>query len=152
MTYVYSHDNIVLSEMNRNHAGYNVFEEFFKRAFGAGTVVVINHHLVFKRELEGGKRDVQEVPSADTLLFSHHYMKMVFGEQADTIMRALLMCKPQEREAHLARELDLLRAEEMLRNRRAEVRQPLALRGGVVTVSTQPTDYQDEGEHHAGKV
>lgn len=147
--YVYTHDNIVLSEMNRNHAGYNVFEEFFKRAFGVGTVVVINHHLVFKRDMEGGKRDVQEVPSADTLLFSHHYMSKVFGTQAESIMRALLLCPPQEREAHLARELELLRAEEMVSARRAQVRQPLALQGRAMVVSSMPPD---QGEHDANKV
>lgn len=146
MSYVYSHGNIVLSEMNRNHAGTSVFEEFFQRAFGVETVVVINHHLVFKMKLDNGRNEVQEVPSADTLLFSHFYMSKVFGDQAESIMRALLLCPPQERENHLSRELELLRAEEMIRSRRNQVRAPLALQGTVMTISREndPTDYPGE--------
>lgn len=146
MSYIYSHGNIVLSEMNRNHAGTTVFEEFFQRAFGEATVVVINHHLVFKVRLDNGRSDVQEVPSADTLLFSKYYMSRVFGEQAGEIMRALLLCAPQDREEHLARELELLRADEMIKNRRREVRAPMALQGAVMPISrgTDPTDYEPE--------
>lgn len=148
--YVYGYDNIVLAEMNRNHAGHGIFKRFLQRAFGDGVVVVINHHIVYETKHEG-KRDTQEIPSADTLLFSPFYMDRVFGKQAEPIMRALLMCPPQEREAHLARELEQLEAFEILQRQRAATRRPLSLqsKGAIVDVGGSITD---ESEHIANKV
>lgn len=148
--YVYGYDNIVLAEMNRNHAGYDLISRFLRRAFGPDVRVVINHHIVYETRTDG-KRDTQEIPSMDTLLFSPFYMGRVFGEQASPVMHALVLCQPQEREAHLARELDTLEAAEVIARQRAVSRQPLALRSGqqIVNVVAVPVD---EAEHNANKV
>lgn len=138
MTYVYTHDNIVLSEINRNHSAYTLFEKFLQRAFGPETRVVINHHIVYETRIDG-RRNTQEIPSADTLIFSPYYMQRVFGNQAEPVMRALLMCQPRDREVHLAREIELLEAAELLKNRRSISRTPLALRGAqIIDVGPDP--------------
>lgn len=144
--YVYGYDNIVLAEINRNHAAYTIFEKFLRRAFGPDTKVVINHHIVYETRVDG-KRDTQEVPSADTLIFSPFYMGKVFGVEAEPIMRALLMCPAQEREAHLARELEMLEAAEVISRQRAVQRRPLTLQ-----TQGKILDMPDENENNANKV
>lgn len=144
--YVYNYDNIVLAEINRNNAALELFERFLRRAFGHETRVIINHHIVYETRVDG-KRFISEIPSADTLIFSPYYMGKVFGPQAAPVMHALVLCPAQEREAHLARELDNLEAMEVLARRQAISRQPLALQsqGAIINVV-------DESEHNANKV
>jgi hypothetical protein len=121
--YVYDIKNILQSEIQRNHAGAEIFARFLTRAYKKPVHVFISHHIGY--DLPVGpdeERHPIEVPSADTLLFSHELMSMVFGASADPIMRALLMCKPEHREAHLARELEILDRIDHIREERARVR------------------------------
>jgi hypothetical protein len=127
MSYVYTTANIVQSEIKRNHEGYSIFERALKRAFG-NVKVVISHHIVYEEIVpDTGERRPEEIPSADTLWFSSEYMTKIFGEQAHPIMRALILCAPEHREAHVARELDALEAIERARQQRSQLRDPSSL-------------------------
>lgn len=144
--YHYGYDNVVLSEIQRNASAYALFERMLKRAFGQETKVVINHHIVYEVMVDG-RRNTQEIPSADTFIFSPYYMSLVFGQTAEPVMRALLMCSPQQREDHLNREMDMMDATEQIRKQQERSRTPLALRAPMaMTISAHPLDGVNDRE------
>jgi hypothetical protein len=64
--------------------------------------VLIGHHITFEFDCDGdGKLDIStmnEVPSADCLLFDHELMGKVFGKHATTIMTTLAAVPCEERD------------------------------------------------------
>jgi hypothetical protein len=121
--FAYDITNILRSEIARNEAGAKIFERFLTRAYKGPVHVFISHHIGYDMPVKPGEpRHPIEVPSADTLLFSHALMSMVFGESAGSIMRALLLCRPEHREEHLERELDTLDRIEQIRAERHNFR------------------------------
>lgn len=97
------------AENQRNHDGQKTFKRFLARAIGACDVIVA-HHIVYLVDGE----DPDEIPSADTLLFSHELMGAVFGDKAHIIMQTLAGRTPELREKVLADFLDALDLENPL--------------------------------------
>jgi hypothetical protein len=80
------------AENDRNtHNGLN-FIDIIKKAFGVNEVVMVGHHFVFEPTEAMKKLDLSqlnEIPSADTLIFDHDIMTAVFGADAKIIMAQL---------------------------------------------------------------
>lgn len=75
------------TEMTRNHENAALFTRMMQIAFGEQDDEMIGHHLSFQ---EHGKLDtLQEIPSADTLIFDHYVMGRVFGANAVKVMQHL---------------------------------------------------------------
>jgi hypothetical protein len=76
-------------ENDRNTHHGMIFIEIIKRAFRTDEVVMVGHHFVFEPESAMRKlnlRKLNEIPSADTMLFDHDIMTAVFGEGAIPLM------------------------------------------------------------------
>lgn len=94
-------------ENDRNALSKELFKDVFKEVFGADESI-IGHHLIYV--IEDKRTDgftyqiVQELPSADTLLFDHGCMQKVFGNcYKDVLMK--LACEPAETRDKLFAEL-----------------------------------------------
>lgn len=75
------------TELARNHENAALYTRMMQIAFGAQDDEMIGHHLSFQ---EHGKLDtLQEIPSADTLIFDHYVMSRVFGYYAIKVMQHL---------------------------------------------------------------
>ena len=76
-------------ENDRNTHHGQIFIDLIKRAFRTDEVVMVGHHFVFEPQEAMQKLDLtqlNEIPSADTLLFDHEIMTAVFGERAIPLM------------------------------------------------------------------
>lgn len=72
------------AENDRNTHDGQLFIDILKRAFGADEVVMVGHHFVFepKQSMEAlDLTKLNEIPSADTVMFDHDIMREVFGER-----------------------------------------------------------------------
>lgn len=77
------------AEVDRNHKNSGLYVRILKIAFGDQDDEMIGHHLSFQ---EHGKIDtLNEIPSADTMIFDHDIMGRVFGRYAPKIMAALAL-------------------------------------------------------------
>lgn len=94
-------------ENDRNTENRELFSAIIREAFGVKDVIC-GHHLVY---MVDDKRDdgfiysvVQEVPSADALIFDHAVMKKLFGNRYLDIMAelAVLPVDDGSRDQHLA--------------------------------------------------
>ena len=90
---------------NREHAA--LFQRLLHLAFG-GCDVIVGHHVAF--QFDGDLTTEDEIPSADTLLFDHNVMGMIFGERARDVMTRIAPLLPGERELAVARELKAIGA------------------------------------------
>lgn len=95
---------------NKTHAA--LYERLIKLALGRDDVaVLVGHHLTFELDLDGdGRLDIEsmnEVPSADCLMFDHDIMLKVFGNRAFDIMRALATTHCDKRDDLLAHYLSV---------------------------------------------
>lgn len=76
-------------ENDRNTHHGQIFIDLIKRAFRTDEVVMVGHHFVFEPQDAMQKLDLtqlNEIPSADTLLFDHDIMTAVFGADAIPLM------------------------------------------------------------------
>lgn len=100
------------AENDRNTHHGQVFIDLIKRAFGEREVVMVGHHFVFEPQEAMAALDLtqlNEIPSADTMIFDHDIMGAVFGaERAQTIMLECARTRCDERDAVVARELKAL--------------------------------------------
>lgn len=99
------------NERNKKHAA--LYERLIKLAFKRDDVaVLIGHHLTFEMDVDGdGKLDIEtmnEIPSADTLMFDHDLMRAVFGDRCYPIMRELASVPCDRRDNLLKFHLDRL--------------------------------------------
>jgi hypothetical protein len=92
-------------ENDRNGENADLFKAIIREAFGV-TDVICGHHLVYQVE---DKRDdgftytfVEEVPSADTLIFDTRVAEKLFGDQWKSILTILAVTPIEERDALLA--------------------------------------------------
>ena len=83
-------------ENDRNAASSQLFKDIIREVFGVQDVIIA-HHLVYVRE---DKRTdgfvyqvVEEIPSADSLIFDHDVAKKLWGDDWQWIMRDLA-CEP----------------------------------------------------------
>ncbi len=96
------------TENDRNVRHGQVFIDLLHRAFGPEEVIMVGHHFVFEPKDSMQALDLanlNEIPSADTLIFDHDIMGAVFGERAIPIMGQLAAVPAERREEILAREL-----------------------------------------------
>lgn len=74
-------------EIARNKASSDLFAAMMRIAYGRNDAVIIVHHLTF--EVGSDLSSVNEIPSADTLIFDHAIMFAVFGAVYLSVMSAL---------------------------------------------------------------
>lgn len=71
-------------ENDRNAEGNQLFKDIIREAFGV-TDVIIGHHLVYeKQDLRGDGftyQVIEEIPSADALIFDHDVAQKIWGEK-----------------------------------------------------------------------
>lgn len=99
------------AENDRNTHHGDVFIDLIKRAFGVDEVVMVGHHFVFEPKGSMAALDLthlNEIPSADTLIFDHDIMGEVFGEDAERIMVQCALAKVADRDALVREALDRL--------------------------------------------
>lgn len=91
-------------ENARNKLHAEVYTRLIKEAFGGDQCsVLVGHHLAF--ELKGDINTENEIPSADTLLFDHQVMKIVFGEADYRFAMRQLASAPAEERDQVLRDL-----------------------------------------------
>jgi hypothetical protein len=86
-------------ENKRNSHHQEMFVWIIKRAFGCKEVVLVGHHFVC--DYNSDLKTLNEIPSADTLLFDHDIMKECFGERSIEIMIELAKRPVPERDEYL---------------------------------------------------
>lgn len=86
---------------NKRHA--RLYCKLLEAAYGEGGLAreteVVGHHITF--EFRGDVDTVNEIPSADTLLFDHDIMGKVFGRDTLWVMTTLAVKRAEEREEWL---------------------------------------------------
>jgi len=101
------------SENERNTQHGMIFIDLIKRAFGVDEVVMVGHHFVFEPKDSMLKLDLtklNEIPSADTILFDHDIMREVFGEKALPLMIECAKVPVAQRDLLIKAALDSLGA------------------------------------------
>lgn len=89
MSHVQTNKYWLQFENDRNTHHGQIFIDLIKRAFRVDEVVMVGHHFVFEPQAAMQKLDLtqlNEIPSADTLLFDHDIMTAVFGADAIPLM------------------------------------------------------------------
>lgn len=95
------------AENDRNTRHGLLYMEMIKHAFGIDDTVMVGHHFVFaptSRLQAGDLSGLNEIPSADTVLFDHDIQTRIFGKYAVQVMQ-LLATHPVETRDDLARML-----------------------------------------------
>ena len=90
------------AENDRNTHHGPVFIDLIRKAFGIDEVVMVGHHFVFEPQKAMQQFDLSklnEIPSADTLIFDHDIMKAVFGDRALPLMAKLSQVPAESRDA-----------------------------------------------------
>jgi len=94
-------------ENDRNAEHADLFKDIIREAFGV-TDVIVAHHLVY---VVTEKRDgfdytiVEEIPSADSLIFDHDIAKKLWGAERYKEVLAALAVEPVETRDDLLRKL-----------------------------------------------
>lgn len=99
------------AENDRNTHHGDVFIALIQRAFGVDEVVMVGHHFVFEPKSAMSALDLtklNEIPSADTLIFDHQIMGAVFGAGAVPLMIQLASVPSESRDAIVRTALDSL--------------------------------------------
>lgn len=83
-----NYKDYILTELERNKRNAALYTRMISLAFdGDRDEIIIRHHLTFERNHE--LDTVNEIPSADTLIFDHEAMGRIFGTQSVPIMAYL---------------------------------------------------------------
>lgn len=77
------------TELARNKANAALYSRMIQLAYGKDDEIMIAHHLTFERDHE--LSTMNEIPSADTLIFDHDAMGRIFGIAAPEIMANLAL-------------------------------------------------------------
>jgi uncharacterized membrane protein len=91
-------------ENDRNQENQELYKAIIREAYGV-TDVICGHHLVY--QVEDKRPDgftytfVEEVPSADTLIFDTDVAKKLWGDQWKSILTILAVTPIAERDALL---------------------------------------------------
>ncbi len=97
-------------ENDRNEVYRELYSDIIREAYGVRDVI-IGHHLVYQttEELVDEKTGpythtfVQEIPSADALIFDHDVMAKIFGAGYLTIVMQLALTPVAQRDALLSK-------------------------------------------------
>lgn len=84
-------------ENERNRRGHRLFTDMLKEAFGADSTTLIAHHVCFGESAD----KINEIPSADTLIFDHAVMSKLFGDNTVYVLKELAAIPAEERDAVL---------------------------------------------------
>lgn len=88
-------------ENDRNGNSADLFKAVIREAFGVQDVI-IGHHLVY--QVEEKRSDgftytfVEEIPSADCLLFDHEIARKIWGAEWEAALTRLALAPPEERD------------------------------------------------------
>lgn len=91
-------------ENDRNNENAALYKAIIREAYGV-TDVICGHHLVY--QVEDKREDgftytfVEEIPSADTLIFDHEVAKKIWGPGYLPVLARLAMTPPEARDAEL---------------------------------------------------
>ena len=92
-------------ENDRNAQSRELFKAIIREVYNV-TDVIIAHHLTYvavDKHPDGFEyQQVQEVPSADALIFDHDVAKKLWGKQWQAVLTKLALCPVPERDALLA--------------------------------------------------
>lgn len=86
--------NYEVYENERNLRNHKLYERMVRKALGADTNILVVHHITF--QVAGGEPN--EIPSADTLMFDHVFMRKVFGEDYGEVMAQLALTPVETRD------------------------------------------------------
>lgn len=101
-------------ENDRNQQHADLFTRLLKLAFGpdAHEIVLVGHHFVCEAQISPDAAEnlktLNEIPSADTVLFDHVIMGKVFGSNYVSILVEMAKVPRHEREGIVERELEKL--------------------------------------------
>lgn len=88
-------------ENARNAASSDLFKRIIREVFGAKDVIIA-HHLTYARDDKDhtgfAYETIEEIPSADTLIFDHEIAKTIWGEawQANLVKLVLEPCESRD--------------------------------------------------------
>lgn len=92
-------------ENDRNAAGSQLFKDILRECFNVQDVIV-GHHLIYvyrDTRADGFTYEVvQELPSADALIFDHEIARRIWGEEYLCKLRELACTPPETRDKVLA--------------------------------------------------
>lgn len=91
-------------ENARNTLNSDLFKAIIREAYGAKDVIIA-HHLVYARDdqFQGSTYEtVEEIPSADTLIFDHFIAKKIWGDKWRDVLAKLAMEPCETRDQVLA--------------------------------------------------
>lgn len=83
-------------ENKRNADNAQLFKDMIREAYGAGDVI-IGHHLTYVKVDKQGEFEIQvveEIPSADALIFDHEAAKIIWGDGRYTTVLGTLALLP----------------------------------------------------------
>ncbi|RZN09661.1 hypothetical protein CWO91_16670 [Bradyrhizobium genosp. SA-3] len=90
------------AENARNARSFALYRSIIREAYGADEVCAA-HHLIFTK-FEGETRHVEELPSADTLIFDHGVARKIWGDDWQSMLTRLAL-EPTETRDKLLGEL-----------------------------------------------
>lgn len=88
--------SIWVAENERNARNRALYTDIIKEVYGADQVG-IGHHLMFSVNGE-----IDEQPSADTMIFDHHVAKKIWGDEWSSVLMQLAVVPIAERDLMVA--------------------------------------------------
>lgn len=92
-------------ENDRNAAGSQLFKDILRECFEVRDCIV-GHHLIYAFEEKRADgftyQIIEEIPSADTLIFDHQIAKHIWGRNYQAVLCALAVEPPETRDKLLA--------------------------------------------------
>jgi len=93
-------------ENERNLANSDLYKDIVREAFGVKDVICGHHIIYTSDEMRDGYNYtiVQEMPSADAMMFNHDVARKLWGDRYKTVL-SQLACEPIETRDKLLAEL-----------------------------------------------
>lgn len=91
-------------ENARNAANAQLFKDIIRECFGVADVIVAHHIVYVATERRDGfeYQIVEEIPSADALMFNHEVARHLWGDKWQDTLRELACTPVMDRDARLA--------------------------------------------------
>lgn len=102
-------------ENDRNAENSDLYKEIIRECFGVSDVIIAHHLVYVTEELRDGFKYqiVEEIPSADCLIFDHDIARRVWGSEFREVLVKLAL-EPAETRDALLRKLYYARGKERL--------------------------------------
>jgi hypothetical protein len=87
-------------ENDRNAENNELYKAIIREAYGVHDVIIAHHLVYVKVENRDGfdYQIIEEVPSADTLIFDHDVAQKIWGDKWQSILTILAMTPVAERD------------------------------------------------------